>query len=152
MDKKSKFLGICILIASLLITSSLGFLIVENRYKVVDNKLFDTFKGQFIETVSTNTKEIISDTSDISKVSILKTTDSINNVFYNVNCTVKNNNVGSISVHVRATFYDKSNSVIFTEDSQKTLLNSGDVKIIQVLTRKNNDISKYDVEIIKDLS
>ncbi len=151
MDNKSKFLGICILIASILITCTIGFQIVENRYKVVDNKLFDTFKGEFIITEDINTSKSEESKADISKVAILKTISSNNDLFYKVNCTVKNNNVSSISMHIRATFYDKNNSVMYTEDSQKTPLNSGDVKIIQVLTTQNkNEISKYDVEIIKD--
>ncbi len=75
IEKKSKFLGICILISSILITISIGFLVVENRYKVVNNTLFDTFKGEFIKTYETG-KEVTNKeklTSDISKVLILKT-------------------------------------------------------------------------------
>jgi hypothetical protein len=50
MNKKTKLLSITIIISTLLISGLLLLNILEGRYKVVGNRVFDTFKGMYVDS------------------------------------------------------------------------------------------------------
>lgn len=167
MEKKSKFLGICILIAALLITGVSVFHIIENRYKVVGSRVFDTFKGMFVdqnkidllpkETQPTTAAAIVPQKTlapeqpkgDISKVIIAGHSHTKNSIVYKITCTVQNNDIVNHRVYVKAIYYDKKNSPISVKEVFAGIISPNDIQSVTIEQMDNiENISSYDLNII----
>lgn len=169
MDKNKVFMGICILISAILISSVFLYSNNSNRYKVAGGRVFDTKIGKYVpanaiieenQPKSTplptlNARDFETPTpeppkGDISKVIISgksNTTDGY--VTYDISCTVKNNDRIEHKIYVSAIYYDKNNSPISTKDGDVFYISPGEMKGSSISLYDNiaKNISSYKLEI-----
>ena len=62
MEIKSKLMPIIILVSAILIGGALLLNALSDRYKVVGNRVFDTFKGMYVDNNKIDNEHITDDT------------------------------------------------------------------------------------------
>jgi hypothetical protein len=163
MDKK--FLGICILIASIILSGVIFYTSKSDRYKVVGNRVFDTIEGDFVQqkniaqqattTYQSYAKEDIKEKpiGDISKV-VVEGHSFTNNTFtHKITCVVKNNDDYEHNVIVKVIYYDKDKTPILTNKKDIGTIFSGDVEsyVIENINNVEN-IESYKLSIVESMA
>ncbi len=156
MPRISKFLGVCILLAAVIISATLLYTNKEPRYKVAGSRVFNTEEGKFVTEVSvpppttnSNNKDQVTDSSDIpiklgdlSKFKIVGDV-SDNSYLYKIDCTVKNEDSIGNKVYIKATLFDKNGKPINTIESSPKLIFPNQTETFNLQTDDYSMTSKY---------
>lgn len=172
MEKAMKILGVCIVIASIIMSATI--LIKENRendihsglpdrYKIVGSRVFDTVDGKYVEPIP--------DKQDVSKVTITNAvlkkserkpfiaSDFDNSKYFEerkallesadkISFTVQNNDTITHDVIILVTYYDKKDKALLTDTTHNVKLLAGEIAELEVLPKLQSDAyAKYDAEV-----
>lgn len=162
MERKIRPLPIIIIISALLVCGALVLNILPHRYKVVGNRVFDTFKGMYVDPgkidymprESTKTSTQIPETvkeapaGDISKVIIAGSSFEVNSVAYTITCTIQNNDNVEHIINVKIIYYDKDKSPISTQSDKYVTIGPGDIQGVTISQRDNIEkIDSYEIKV-----
>ena len=143
-----KLLPISIIIASLLLSIGLFTTAYTSRYKVVGNKVFDVFRGDYVEKENNTINELL---VDESKLKIIKKSNRLDRLSYSIYITVQNNDNVAHTVYARATLLSSNKTPLQTENSSEITIKKGDVKDMEIICTGDTKryISSYNIEFFE---
>jgi hypothetical protein len=164
MEKNSKLLPIAIIVSAILISGTLLFSTFPGRYKAVGNRVFDTFKGMYVdpgridympkETTPTQiSKSTPRKTADISKVIIIGSSMVKESRNIKIYCAIQNNDEVEQLVNVNFIYYDKNKKPIFAKTKEWVRIKPGDIQGVTMDEYGDVDnIDSYEIKIVDTIS